>query len=104
MPQRKILFIHQNFPAQFVHVAAELARLGHVVVALCVRTDRHLLPGVRTIRYRLEPPTRASAVDAARDFETKIVRGLACARAMEQLKANIQNKKNLNELLRFLKI
>lgn len=82
---KKFLFIHQNFPGQFVHAAAELVRLGHQVVALGIKG--RAVPGVQYIRYTPKPPERMSDVEAARDFETKIVRGLACAQVMEQLKA-----------------
>ena len=30
----KILFVHQNFPGQFLHLAPELARRGHECLAL----------------------------------------------------------------------
>ena len=84
MTRQKFLFIHQNFPGQFIHVATELVRLGHEVVALGIKGRE--LPGVRFIRYALTAPRQASDVEAARDFETKIVRGVACANAMVQLK------------------
>jgi len=32
-----ILFIHQNFPGQFKHLAPALAKLGHWVLALTMR-------------------------------------------------------------------
>ena len=83
MTQRKFLFIHQNFPGQFVHMAAELVRLGHEVVALGIKGRG--VPGVRWLRYAPKVPARVSDVPEARDFETKIVRGLACAQAMAQL-------------------
>ena len=35
----KILFVHQNFPGQFLHVAPALARRGHDVLALTVDTN-----------------------------------------------------------------
>ena len=82
VPQ-KYLFIHQNFPGQFVHVAAELARQGHEVVALGIKG--RALPGVKFLRYAPKPPERPSAVEPAIDFETKIVRGLACASVMARL-------------------
>ena len=84
MTRQKILFIHQNFPGQFVHVASELARQGHEVVGLGIKGRS--LPGVRYIRYTPKTPVHFSDVDAARDIETKIVRGNACAHVMEQLK------------------
>ena len=83
MTRRKFLFIHQNFPGQFVHAALELVRLGHEVVALGIKG--RAVPGVNYIRYEPKPPARVSEVEPSRDFETKIVRGMACAQVMEQL-------------------
>lgn len=85
MKKRSFLFIHQNFPGQFVHVAAELVRLGHDVVALGIKGRG--VTGVRFLRYAPKVPARVSDVPEARDFETKIVRGLACAQAMAKLQA-----------------
>ena len=84
-PPQKILFIHQNFPGQFVHVATELARLGHEVVALGIKGRS--VAGVKFLRYQPKVPDRVSGIEAAIDFETKIVRGIACAQVMEQLKS-----------------
>lgn len=81
---RRILFIHQNFPGQFVHVAAELARLGHEVVAFGMKCRD--VPGVRCINYAVEVPARQSEVEVVRDFESKAVRGMACAQAMDRLR------------------
>jgi glycosyltransferase involved in cell wall biosynthesis len=86
MTHRKYLFIHQNFPGQFVHVAAELVGLGHEVVALGI--NGRGLAGVRFLRYVPKPPEQLSRVPEARDFEAKIVRGLACAQAMAQLNSS----------------
>lgn len=84
MSRQKILFIHQNFPGQFIHVAAELVRLGHEVSALGIKGRG--LEGVKYIRYSPAPPARFSEVIPAIDFETKVVRGVACAELMKQLK------------------
>lgn len=51
----KILFIHQNFPGQFVHLAPALAKLGHEVVALGSRLPAPQLPGVRYLAYVSQP-------------------------------------------------
>ncbi len=82
--KKRFLFIHQNFPGQFLHVAAALVRRGDDVVALGIKGRD--LAGVRYVRYTPKPPAQASAVESARDFETKVIRGLACAQAMAQLK------------------
>jgi glycosyltransferase involved in cell wall biosynthesis len=82
--QRKFLFIHQNFPGQFVHVATELARQGHEVVALCI-SDR-AVPGVRVLRYPVRGKPRHEGNELLEDFETKVIRGTACAQAMLALR------------------
>jgi glycosyltransferase involved in cell wall biosynthesis len=83
--QRKFLFIHQNFPGQFVHVAKAMVAEGHQVVALAI--NGRSIPGVNFIRYNPARPDRESAVFLARDFEPKIVRGNACALEMQKLKS-----------------
>ena len=37
----RILFVHQNFPAQFKHLAPALAARGHDVMALVPDTNAH---------------------------------------------------------------
>lgn len=79
-----ILFVHQNFPGQFKHLAPALARAGHKVHAMAI--DGAGLPGITMTRYK---PARGSGRDVhplARDFETKIIRGDACAGAAVKLK------------------
>ncbi|MEP7302051.1 MAG: glycosyltransferase [Caldimonas sp.] len=84
MQARRFLFVHQNFPAQFLHAAGELVRRGHGVVALGVHGSE--LPGVRYIRYAPQMKGSPTGVTQLRDFETQTVRGLACAQAMQALK------------------
>ena len=81
--KRRILFVHQNFPGQFGHVAKALAAAGHEVVALGINTRE--IPGVKCLRYTVKPPERP-ATGLAQDYEVKVVRGMACAMAMDDLK------------------
>jgi len=53
----RILFIHQNFPGQFKHLAPALAQRGHAVRALAMRANTGL-PGVE---HRVYTPKRAPA-------------------------------------------
>jgi hypothetical protein len=46
-----ILFVHQNFPGQFKHLAPALAQQGHKVVALHINACL-ALPDVQLVRYR----------------------------------------------------
>ena len=84
----KILFLHQNFPGQFLHLAPELARRGHYVTALTdARNTRPSL--VKTLRYKHD----AAKVDPAqtrlgRNYTTMSDRGVSVARACAQLRGD----------------
>jgi glycosyltransferase involved in cell wall biosynthesis len=80
-----VLFVHQNFPGQFKHLAPALAKAGHRVEAMGI--DGAGLREIEMHRYR---PARGSSPGIhpwATDFETKIIRGEACAAAAARLKA-----------------
>lgn len=84
-----ILFIHQNFPGQFLHLAPALAAApDNTVVAMTMKkaASGHW-QGVRLVPYA---PSRSSTPKIhpwVGDFETKVIRGEACLRAALQLKA-----------------
>ena len=48
----KVLFVHQNMPGQFKHLAPALAADGHDVVFL-TKPGKRNLPGVRKVEYEL---------------------------------------------------
>ncbi|NCW82548.1 MAG: glycosyltransferase [Betaproteobacteria bacterium] len=82
----RILFIHQNFPGQFRHLAPALVNKGHQVHALAITGQA--VPGVTLHHYR---PTRGSSANIhplASEFETKVIRAEACGQAMIQLRAS----------------
>jgi hypothetical protein len=61
LTRMNILFLHQNFPGQFRHIAAYLAQQpGYQVVAIGKKTAPGM-EGVRLIRYELhrEPSKQA---------------------------------------------
>jgi glycosyltransferase involved in cell wall biosynthesis len=83
----KILFVHQNFPGQFRHVAPALAQNpDHDVRALSMRVD---LPstwqGVKITPYTIEGIPKPRALSWLTDFEVKTVRAEACYRAALEL-------------------
>jgi glycosyltransferase involved in cell wall biosynthesis len=80
----QILFIHQNFPGQFVHLSSELAKRGHDVRALAI--DGQKVSGVVLEKYGLEHlPTKGIHLLAA-EFEIKVIRAQACAKKMMELR------------------
>jgi glycosyltransferase involved in cell wall biosynthesis len=84
----ELLFLHQNFPGQFKHLAPALAAQGHEVVALTLQkvpaTTWH---GVRVIPYAVARGTSPTVHPWVADFETKVIRAEAAFRAMLALKA-----------------
>lgn len=83
----RVLFIHQNFPGQFVHLAQELVRLGCQVKALAIER-RPVVPGVDARYYEVHARTVLPREDIAADIEVKTRRAIACAAAMRQLAAD----------------
>lgn len=83
-----ILFVHQNFPAQFKFLAPALARAGNHVVALTMRQlDGGIWNGVRIVSYRPGRGVASNLHPWMLDLETKVVRAEACLRRALQLKA-----------------
>ena len=84
----KILFIHQNFPGQFLHLAPALVKDGHEVHALVLKKE---VPaewmGVRMHAYHPSKGTATGVHPWALDFETKLIRGEAVFRKCLELKA-----------------
>ena len=76
-----ILFVHQNFPGQFRHLAPTLARAGHRVVALGMNV-RPGLRGVDQRTYAVQRKPLAAQHALLRECEAKVLRGEACAAAM----------------------
>jgi glycosyltransferase involved in cell wall biosynthesis len=82
-----ILFIHQNFPGQYKHLAPRLARQGHHCVALTLRVkEARTWQGVRVIPYSLPKRAGQALHPWLVDFDTKLTRGEACWRAARALK------------------
>lgn len=82
----KILFIHQNFPGQFKHLAPALAAMGHDCIALTLKVDEPTTwQGIRVLPYTL-PKRSAQVVHPwLVDLDTKVTRGEACWRAARQM-------------------
>ncbi len=80
-----LLFVHQNFPGQFKHLAPHFAGAGHRVHAFAI--EGRDVPGVEVHRYQLNRGSSRQIHPWAQEFETKVIRGEACAAASSQLKA-----------------
>ncbi|WP_225028770.1 glycosyltransferase family 4 protein [Xinfangfangia pollutisoli] len=82
----KILFVHQNFPGQFLHLAPELIRRGHDCRALTDAGNPRTTP-VPTWRYKhAADPADPAATRLGRNYTTMSDRGVTVARACQQLR------------------
>lgn len=86
----RFLFIHQNFPGQYPHLAARLAAdPGHVVVAIGERANmekRAQPAGVRLIGYPTPVGARREVHPFVRGHELAVRRGYAVAQVMLKLR------------------
>ena len=83
----KILFVHQNFPAQFKFLAPALIEAGHEVTALTLKEfDAKEWQGVSIVNYKTTRGTSETVHPWVSDFETKTIRGEACFRVALRLK------------------
>jgi glycosyltransferase involved in cell wall biosynthesis len=76
-----VLFIHNNFPAQFQHLAPFLAKLPGVRVAAIGARSSRAIDGVRLIKYAMTSYDTSSSHPFARRFD------LECHRAEQVLYA-----------------
>ena len=82
----RVLFIHQNFPGQFRHLAARLARRPGAEVLAIGRETAPGMEGIRLLRYR---PHRAPAREThpyVRSFEDAVLHGQQVLRMLLDLR------------------
>lgn len=82
----KILFVHQNFPGQFLHLAPEMQRRGHECLALTdsANTRPSVIP---VLKYRHNAPSvDAAACRLGRNYTQMSDRAVSVARACMQLR------------------
>lgn len=85
MSQKSYLFIHQNMPAQFLHICQYLRDSGHRV-AFITRNQPNQISGVMKVIYK---PAREPRVDAhpyLRSFEDAVLHGQAVFRSITNLR------------------
>jgi glycosyltransferase involved in cell wall biosynthesis len=81
----RFVFVHQNFPGQFLHLVRFLVRAGGNEVVFITEENANVIPGVRKVIYRV-PPARIGAVEAV-ELDAAMVRAAAVAEVAGNLKA-----------------
>lgn len=82
----RVLFIHQNFPGQFRHLAAHLAKRDDVEVLAIGREQAPGLPGVRLLRYKPHRKASPQTHPYVRTFEDGVLHGQQVLRLLLDLK------------------
>ncbi len=84
----KYLFLHQNFPAQFLHLLRHLAEQNAHELLFITEAQRNQIAGVRKV-VRAVPNAKAAPNwhPMARDLEMALLRADSVARTAENLKA-----------------
>jgi len=81
-----VIFIHQNFPAQYVHVARHLAQSAGNTVYFITQAQHNELPGVTKLVYELNGATRSNCHPYSADLDCAIRTGVEVAEVCRRLR------------------
>jgi glycosyltransferase involved in cell wall biosynthesis len=82
------LFIHQNFPAQYRHIARSLADIPGNVVYFITQRNNNFLHGVRKLEYTIPAPARRDCHPFVGEFDDGVRAGLAVAEVCKMLRTD----------------
>ena len=87
----RYLFVHQNFPGQFLHLVRHLARQnthegGNNEIVFISEPNQNAIPGVRRVSYRMPRGAHAETHPVAQEFEVAALRAEMVAQAARTLK------------------
>lgn len=86
VPGMKYLFVHQNFPAQFVHLLRDLCARGDSEIVFISESGRAQMAGVRRVSYRMPPRARVDAPAPVAELARGMQRAAEVARAARTLR------------------
>jgi len=83
----RLLFVHQNFPGQYLHLVRHLVTSGRHEIVFITEPNANQIPGARKVPYRPPPPAPPDTVhDAAREFDFAMRRAEAVATTARKLR------------------
>ncbi len=82
----RFLFVHQNFPAQYLHIVRHLQQVGGHEMVFITEDNPNQLPGVRKITYAGPGPVRADTFGDVQEFEQAAIRAQLVAQTAATLK------------------
>jgi glycosyltransferase involved in cell wall biosynthesis len=82
----KFLFVHQNFPGQFLHLVRHLVAANRHEIVFITEPNANVLPGVRKVPYRAPSGGAAETHPAARELDAALRRADAVTRTAANIK------------------
>ncbi|AQU87488.1 glycosyl transferase [Komagataeibacter nataicola] len=82
----KYLFVHQNFPAQFLHLLRDLRGQGGNEIIFISESGTSHMAGVRRVSYRLPPAPELAAPGPVAELARAMQRAAAVAQAARTLR------------------
>ena len=82
----RFLFVHQNFPGQFLHIVRHLVAAGQHEIVFITENNDNNINGVRKVPYVKPQPAAAEAHIAARELDGAVRRADAVGRTAANLK------------------
>ncbi|GAN55003.1 glycosyltransferase [Tanticharoenia sakaeratensis] len=82
----RYLFVHQNFPGQFLHILRRLHEEGEHDIVFISEANQGSLPGVRRVLYKPSKRSGADAYPAVREIELAALRADGVAQSARTLK------------------
>jgi len=83
----QFLFVHQNFPGQFLHILRHLAATGQHDIVCITQENANFIPGVRKATYRGPGELNPSTHRDAQEFDHAMARAQGVAEVAASLKA-----------------
>ena len=83
----KFLFVHQNFPGQYLHIVRDLLAEGGHEIVFMTEPNRNAIPGVRKVTYAAPPRVPDGVHPAAREYDMAMRRAEAGYAGAMQIRA-----------------
>ena len=82
----KLLFVHQNFPGQFLHIVRHLVAMGGHEIVFISEPNQNFIEGVRKVPYRKPRGASHETHPAARELDLAVLRAEIVAGSANTLK------------------
>jgi hypothetical protein len=81
----RFLFLHPNFPAQYLHIVTALSRSPENQVVFLTRNQETHIDGVQKLNYQPSRQVRPETHHYIRNLESAVLEGQAVYRGLEEL-------------------